>query len=144
MPESCREQSAQPGVSRLAREIDDRLRVTPGKVGFDATLTIDGGLSVMPDHFADAPVLPGVCLAQAVLRGLCHAFTVEVQLAELKNAKFFSAAVPGETVEISAQVNDRGQGDYEIKSQLRVGDRRVAQITLHATAVNQRHATSGD
>jgi 3-hydroxymyristoyl/3-hydroxydecanoyl-(acyl carrier protein) dehydratase len=54
-------------MGSIREQIRSMLRVTPREGGFRAVFQVSADLQILPDHFRDAPLLPGVCMVQAVL-----------------------------------------------------------------------------
>jgi len=101
--------------------------------GFGAELLVDPNLSVLPDHFPDQAILPGICLVQAVLlAGAHHQNVQELRIRTLKNLKFMQPVLPGQRVTIDAKMSAVGDGDFAIKAKLSVDEQRCAEISLIA------------
>jgi 3-hydroxymyristoyl/3-hydroxydecanoyl-(acyl carrier protein) dehydratase len=109
------------------------LHVEPRPDGFVATLRVDPAFSVLPDHFAVHPILPGMCLVQAVLlAGVQREGAADLSLRVLKQARFHAPALPGDELTIEGQVIRNGGSELEIKAQLTNRGQRVATISLVA------------
>ena len=120
-------------MSRLRREIGGMLEVDPRPGGFGAVLAVDPKLSVFPDHFRDGPILPGICLVQAVLTGAASSRGVEeMRVRTLKTLKLTQPVRPGQRVQIEAEMTPGASGDFAIKAKLSVADRRCAEISMIA------------
>ena len=123
-------------MNPLRREIGYMLSVEKREGGFGAVLTVDANLPVFPDHFPDEPILPGICLVQAVLlAGAIQEGVEELRIRTLKNLKFMQPVRPGQRVSIDAQITAVGEGDFAIKAKLSVVDRRCAELSLVASPV---------
>lgn len=122
-------------LNQVIRQLDPMLSVTPSDGGFRAVLQVDSGLDILADHFRSGPILPGVCLVQTVLLGVGRCRGVAVRLNELKNAKFLRAAVPGDRVDIHAQLTEQPDGHIEVKANMSVGEHRLAQVSLSVRLV---------
>ena len=80
-------------------------------------------------HFRDRPVLPGVCLVQAVLAMLDATKPAPAHLKVIEVAKFFAPVLPG--VEVQCVVTERtAEGGPEVHAQLGNPDGKVAELTL--------------
>src|ERR1035437_2263211 len=102
-------------MNPVRQEIESHLRVEARENGFRALLNVDPGLSVLPDHFQGFPLLPGVCLMQAVLiAGAIRQGVVELRVSLLKNAKMTQPVRPGDQIEIEAEMTAGREGDFLI------------------------------
>ena len=120
-------------TSPVVQQLGSMLRLTPVEGGFRASLHVDMSLSILRDHFRDRPILPGVCLVQAVLLGVAGCRSgATARLCELKHAKFFHAAVPGDQVDIDAQMVNQPDGTVNVNAKVTVEGRRLAQVSLVA------------
>src|SRR2546430_778798 len=54
-------------MNAIRRQIQSMLRVEPRAGGFRARFTVGPDLAILPDHFRDSAILPGVCMVQAEL-----------------------------------------------------------------------------
>jgi 3-hydroxyacyl-[acyl-carrier-protein] dehydratase len=124
-------------MNPLRKEIATMLSFEQREGGFTATLSVESNLSVFPDHFPDQPILPGICLVQAVLvAGAMNEGVGELRVRTLKNLKFMQPVHPGDRVAIDAQVSASGEGELAIKAKLSVDGRRCAEISLLAAPVD--------
>jgi 3-hydroxyacyl-[acyl-carrier-protein] dehydratase len=96
-----------------------RLAFPPDFVGFQG-------------HFPDNPVLPGVCLIEAVLGVLETAQGTMLRLRRVASAKFREPVKPGQLLEIdcASSAEDRG---LKVRAQISSAGARVAEIVLHVT-----------
>jgi 3-hydroxymyristoyl/3-hydroxydecanoyl-(acyl carrier protein) dehydratase len=101
-----------------------------------ATLRIDPRFPLLADHFRGNPVMPGICLVQAVLLAVARREGIaDLRVTNLKDCKFFSMAVPGDEVAITAQAAAQEDGSIAISARLSIGERRVAFISMLAKPV---------
>jgi 3-hydroxymyristoyl/3-hydroxydecanoyl-(acyl carrier protein) dehydratase len=122
-------------MNQLRKEISTMLQLEPREGGFGAVLDVDAALSVLPDHFRNQPILPGICLVQAVLLGAAARQGVdELRIRVLKNMKLMQPIRPGERVSIEAEMTPLAGGDFAIKARLAMGERRCAEISVIAGA----------
>lgn len=121
-------------MTNVVREqIRSLLCVEPRESGVCAQLIVDPNLIVLGDHFRGYPILPGICMIQAVLlasaarQGLAdlHVYTV-------KNAKMMYPVRPGERLVIDADIAPNPDGSFVIKAKLSSGDKRCAEFSLVA------------
>jgi 3-hydroxymyristoyl/3-hydroxydecanoyl-(acyl carrier protein) dehydratase len=120
-------------MNRLRKEISGMLQMEPREGGFGAVLDVDAALSVFPDHFRNQPILPGICLVQAVLLGAAERQGVdELRIRVLKNLKLMQPIRPGDRVTIEAEITPTADGDFAIKARLAMAERRCAEISLIA------------
>jgi 3-hydroxymyristoyl/3-hydroxydecanoyl-(acyl carrier protein) dehydratase len=120
-------------MSRLRKEIGRMLEIEQRPSGFGAVLQVDPNLSVFPDHFRDGPILPGICLVQAVLvAGAARQGVDELRIKNLKTLKLTKPVRPGQRVQIDAEMMPAGNGDFTIKAKLSVQDSRCAEISMIA------------
>ena len=111
------------------------LRVEPRDGGFRAVFSVGADLMVLPDHFPGNPILPGICMVQAILvAGAMVKGAADLKLARLKNAKMMQPVQPGDEVVIEADVSEADAGPA-IKSKLLVGEQKRAEFSLVARAV---------
>ncbi len=126
-------------MESLREQIRSMVRVEPREGGFRAVLTVDPSLSVLPDHFPGQPILPGMCMVQAVLVAAAAARGVrDLRLTLLKNAKFMHPVVPGDQVVIDGIMDARPDGIESIKAKLAMGAQAVAELSLQARPTEER------
>jgi 3-hydroxymyristoyl/3-hydroxydecanoyl-(acyl carrier protein) dehydratase len=120
-------------MSPLRGDIRRFLRVEHRENGFAATLAVDANLRFLPDHFPGQPILPGICLVQAVLLGGADRRGVsDMRLRHLKNLKLTQPLRPGQCVAIDAEMTAASPGEWAIKAKLSTEGRRCAEISLVA------------
>ena len=119
-------------MNPLREQIRSLLRVEPRAGGFRAMFNMDTAVMVLPDHFPDQPIMPGMCMIQLVLiaAGEAHG-DQEMRLRVLKNAKFVQPVLPGDQVLIDAEMTTIN-GELAIKAKLSANDSRRAEINLIA------------
>ncbi len=122
-------------MNPMRAQIRSLLEVEPRPGGFRAVFDMNESLMVLPDHFRDQPIMPGMCMIQLVLIAGGVAIGVdELRLAVLKNAKFVQPVLPGEQVIIDAEMTGGEDGLMAIKAKLSANDSRRAEINLTAGA----------
>jgi 3-hydroxymyristoyl/3-hydroxydecanoyl-(acyl carrier protein) dehydratase len=120
-------------MESLREQIRSMVRVEAREGGFRAELTVDPKLSVLPDHFPGQPILPGMCMVQAVLAAAAAARGVrDFRLTLLKNAKFMHPVLPGDQVVLEGRLEARPDGTEAIKAKLTKGAQAVAEFSLQA------------
>jgi 3-hydroxyacyl-[acyl-carrier-protein] dehydratase len=120
-------------VNRLREQIRSLLRVESREGGFRALLQVDPQLIVLPDHFPEFPLLPGICMIQAVLlAGAIRQDVAELHVRRLKNAKFTRPVRPGEQLVIDAEMIPGADGEFAIIATLSTADRPCAELSLVA------------
>jgi len=122
-------------MNALRRQLQDALELLPGdeRSAFRARLSLPPDLAVFAAHFPGNPVLPGICLVQAALVAAARHLGVErLQMKTLKNAKFFSPAFPGQTVDFAFGPVSENSGEFEFKTRLTEAGKRMASIHLVA------------
>ncbi len=123
-------------------QIRSMLTSQPSPTGFRALLKVDPGFMLFPDHFPGQPVLPGICLVQAVLlAGEAWLGGTALRLGTLKRAKFLGIVRPGDEIVIEGSATRHDDGSVRIKADLSRRGKRIAQVSLTA---GQAIATTGD
>ncbi len=120
-------------MNPLREQIRSMLRVEPREGGFRVTFSVGADLMVLPDHFRDHPILPGICMLQAILvAGAITRGVPDLRVTRLKNAKLMQPVQPGDEVIIDADVTIGAEDDIGIKAKLFVGNQRRAEFSLIA------------
>jgi len=110
----------------MKKELTEHIKVGPIAEGtFSAELCFPASFSGFDGHFPEQPVLPGVCLVQAVLVAAEQAMDQKLELAEIVLAKFFSVSQPDETLTAVCRVNEG-----MIRAKISRGDDRIAEVRL--------------
>ena len=104
----------------------EHVQVEPATAGsFSAEFSFPETFIGFDGHFPGQPVLPGVCLIQAVLVAAQQATGRNLELSEVVLAKFIAVVLPGEQVRAACKV------DAEmVRAKLSRGEDRVAEIRL--------------
>ena len=76
-------------------------------------------------HFPEQPVLPGVCLVQAILVAAEKALDRRLELTEIVLAKFFSVSQPDEILTAVCRVDEE-----MVRAKISCGEERIAEIRL--------------
>ena len=90
-----------------------------------AQLRFPESFSGFDGHFSGQPVLPGVCLVQAVLVAAELSLNKKLNLTEITLSKFFAVTLPNEKLDAAVQID----GETVRAKISRSGD-RVADIRL--------------
>lgn len=96
-----------------------RLAFPPDFVGFQG-------------HFPGNPILPGVCLIEAVLGVLETAYGKRFRLRRIASAKFREPVRPGESLVIECASSTDARG-LKVNAQISSTGGRVAELVLHVT-----------
>jgi 3-hydroxyacyl-[acyl-carrier-protein] dehydratase len=116
----------------LTRELHSCLsQLTVGEAGaVSATFTFSPGFPGFNGHFIGNPVLPGVCMVQAVLVMLSEQRKSPVTLKRLVSAKWFAPVRPG--TELSFVCHERADKLVEktVKVHVACGGSKVADLSL--------------
>jgi len=122
-------------MNSIRRQMKSMLSVEPRAGGFRAVLNVAADLSILPDHFAGAPILPAVCLIQAILLAAASACgDADLRLTTLKNAKLVGPIFPGDQVIIDADTNQVSDGQITIKAKVTGNQKRRAEISMVAAS----------
>ena len=120
--------------NRIREQLKTMLQTQPREGGFTATLTVAASLSILVDHFEGQPLLPGMCMVQAVLIAAATAMNLsELHLRTLKNAKLMAPTPPGSVVLIDASIALHDDGNFAIKAKMTCNGTRCAEISLIAS-----------
>ena len=118
-------------MNAIREQLRSMLKVEDTPEGFRATLTVNPDLSIFPDHFRETPLLPGVCMVQAVLLAAAESLGVaELRLSALKSAKMVQPIFPGEQIVIDGDIARGAADEFLIKARLNGPDRKRADFSL--------------
>jgi 3-hydroxymyristoyl/3-hydroxydecanoyl-(acyl carrier protein) dehydratase len=128
-------------MNSIRSQIKSMLSVSPRTGGYQAVFALTKELSILPDHFSYAPILPGICIVQAVLLSGAMAVGVDdLRMLSLKNAKLLHPILPGETVLIDADSAPNHNGQIAIRAKITGDGKRRAEISLIAMPVTAAEA----
>ncbi len=119
-------------MSQLRHEISACMQDLESGEGttYTAQFIFPGNFTGFKGHFPGRPVLPGVCMIQAVL-SMCQAFNADpVHLQEVINAKFANPASCDEVLTIACREVTETDGHSRVKATIRRQTERLAQIDL--------------
>lgn len=110
----------------MKNEIKNHIDVdAANKNEFNAEFCFPASFSGFDGHFPQQPVLPGVCLIQAVLCAAEAAAKTAFALSEIVLAKFASVVLPNETLVARCRIDDD-----MVRAKIFRDDKRVAEIRL--------------
>ncbi len=107
------------GIATSNGSCSARLAFPPDFVGFQG-------------HFPGNPILPGVCLIEAVLGVLETAYGKSFRLRKIASAKFREPVKPGQALVIDCASSADARG-LRINAQVSSAGGRVAELVLHVT-----------
>ena len=84
-------------------------------------------------HFPERPVLPGVCIIQAVLCMLEQAIQERPKLKEIVSAKFFAHVTCNEKIVFTVRQSPEGSEDRFVKASITNGEKKIAEIKLRVS-----------
>ncbi len=119
-------------MNRLEQDIRAALvDVGPGEGGERiARFVFPPGFLGFQGHFPGNPVLPGVCMIQAVLAALTDGASARVSLSRIVSAKWFAPVKPGEELNFVTRETPAGEGKAVVKARVTCGGKRVAELAL--------------
>ncbi len=81
-------------------------------------------------HFDGRPILPGICIMEAVLIAADEALDGRrLRIREIKSAKFFSPVMPDMAVRMEVHV-ERAEDGYCLRAVLNSGGSKMCRMTL--------------
>ena len=124
-------------MNTLRKQLGESLSLTRTAEGggFSASLVLPDSFVGFQGHFPGSPVVPGVCLIQAVLVAAERVLGKPLRLDEVKVAKFFSPLLAGQAAEIAGSVVASG-ANVEVAATFTSAGRKVAHVSLRATVAS--------
>lgn len=115
------------------RFVDELVSLDPGKAA-QGVYRVRGDEAFLAGHFPGRPLMPGVILIEAIaqLGGVAAQSDPEIGAVEgllltgVRGAKILGAAVPGEMLAISAEVEGRLGEMIQVAGEVKVGERVLA------------------
>ncbi len=95
-----------------------------------ARLCFPPDFSGFQGHFPGQPIVPGVCLIEAVLQLARRRDAQPLRIQSIRNAKFFRPLAPDQAVEVQATSLMRAAGTLEVRAQFTGAAGPVAEIIL--------------
>ena len=89
-------------------------------------------------HFPERPVLPGVCMIQAVVVMLQVREKTKIRLKEIVLAKFFSSVSCGEKLVIDCRERMRKGNEILVKALMSSDNKKIAELRLKVGFENGR------
>jgi 3-hydroxyacyl-[acyl-carrier-protein] dehydratase len=119
-------------MNPLQREIQTHLsQLTSGADGeFTAKLTFPADFSGFKGHFPGNPILPGVCMVQAVLAALAAHRGAPVTLRKIVFAKWFQPVKPDTELRFLCRAKLDAAGETAVRARLFRGAEAVADLSL--------------
>jgi 3-hydroxyacyl-[acyl-carrier-protein] dehydratase len=116
----------------LTRELQSCLvLIPPGEDGdVAATFTLSPDFSGFKGHFPGNPVLPGVCMVQAVLVMFATHNKGPVTLKRILSAKWFAPVKPGAVLRFACRVRKDKLIETAIRAHVTCGETKVADLSL--------------
>jgi 3-hydroxyacyl-[acyl-carrier-protein] dehydratase len=119
--------------------VDSISALDPGKSATGVYL-LSGDEAFLAGHFPGQPILPAVIMVEAIAQVAGIALQSDpaippipdLRLTAIRNVKILGTAVPGETMQIEAEIQGRMGNLVQAFGRIRVGDRVIAegQVTL--------------
>jgi 3-hydroxymyristoyl/3-hydroxydecanoyl-(acyl carrier protein) dehydratase len=125
-------------VSPLQEQLSRCLtaRRTDAAGALTATLVCPPAFTGFQGHFPGNPVLPGVCMVQAILALLAQAHAAtRIQLQAIVSAKFFAVARPDEVLTVTAREQAQADGAVPVTARIMSGTKKTAEVALQVRYV---------
>ena len=124
-------------MNNLARIIEGCMSrfEADGQGNLSARFVFPGDFLGFQGHFPDNPVLPGVCMVQAVMVMACKWAGTPGELTSLVLAKWFVPTGPGAELDFLVRVSPNGAGGAKLKAKITCGAGKVAELTLAVQGV---------
>jgi 3-hydroxyacyl-[acyl-carrier-protein] dehydratase len=119
-------------MNALRRGIADCMTppATDAAGGVSAQCSFPPEFAGFQGHFPGKPVLPAVCMVQAVLAMLEAARGRRISLKSIVSAKWQAPVGPGMEIQINAQEQPGNDGAVTVKARLHNGRGQVAEMKL--------------
>ena len=115
--------------------LDKFVKIEKGKYA-KAIRNITLGEGHLHDHFCGFPVMPNTLIIESlaqtggILAGYSLDYAKRVILAKVERAEFFEMALPGDTLELEAELADLREEGCRVQAWAHVGDKKVAEVHL--------------
>lgn len=122
-------------MNTLRSEITAALRDLSSDNDGNATarFRFPAGFTGFQGHFPGQPVLPGICLIQAVLAMYDALHATRARLQEVVNAKFIAPASCDQNLTITLQQRAENEGRKRIKASIQRDRDRIATLDIRIT-----------
>lgn len=119
-------------MNKLARIIESCMSrfEADGQGNLSARFVFPGDFLGFQGHFPDNPVLPGVCMVQAVMVMAGKWAGTPGELRSLVLAKWFAPTGPGAELDFLVRVSPNGDNGAKLKTKITCGDNKVAELIL--------------
>lgn len=101
--------------------------------GWQAQLTFPPDFAGFQGHFPGQPVVPGVCLIEAVTQVAARRRNAPLRITTIANAKFYRPVGPDQVIDLHAEFQERDGGE-EVRAKLTCAEAPVADIVLRLAA----------
>ena len=95
-----------------------------------ATIFFSKNFSAFSGHFPDNPIVPGVCLTQAVCVLLEKFYKKPIGIKEIISAKFFAPVTAEETITIACDIKNISAQEAVATAKISNIDKKVSQLEL--------------
>ena len=129
-------------MNNLARIIEGCMSrfETDGQGNVSARFVFPGDFLGFQGHFPDNPVLPGVCMLQAVMVMAGKWAGTPGELKSLVLAKWFAPTGPGAELDFLVRVSPNGAGGAKLKTKITRGGDKVAELILAVQGLKSARA----
>ena len=121
-------------MNQIKKEIKENLReirTDIAKNTADAQFYFPSNFIGFKGHFPDNPILPGICIVEALLVKLMIWQERPVRLKEMRNIKFFSPVRPDQILMFESKIEQEADSlFYIVNSKVTSDDRKIAQLKL--------------
>lgn len=116
------------------RFVDELSALEPGKAA-SGSYRIKGAEAFLPGHFPGQPIMPAVLLIEAIAQvaGIAaqtdpeHGSLPDLRLTAVRGVKILGAAIPGETLEIHAEILGRLGNLIQAQGRVMAGGKMLAE-----------------
>ena len=115
--------------------LDRFVKMEKGKYA-KAIRNITLGEGYLHDHFCGFPVMPNTLIIESlaqtggILAGYSLDYSKRVILAKVERAEFFDMALPGDTLELEAELADLREEGCRVQAWAHVGEKKIAEANL--------------
>jgi 3-hydroxyacyl-[acyl-carrier-protein] dehydratase len=124
-------------IDRFIEFVRDTRAVTIKHICFGEEV-IDDYLPGHP-HYPHSLMIEGMAQTGGLLVSEAQGFTVKTVLAKISKAQFFHLVRPGDTLHMTATVEDKQPSGAVVQGRIRVGDVEIAQMELWFAFLDDRY-----